>query len=114
MKISTALKTSSARTPSPAQIRAEKARRAAAREREFIRIASPSAHAGAGFPLNEYNQGLNKATRCLTMHRYPAGDSMAKKAKKAKKAKSALKKFLHGRSTDWMRPPRRKVAKKKK
>jgi len=39
---------------------------------------------------------------------------MAKKVRKAKKAKSASKKSSHDRSTDWMRPPRRKVAKKKK
>ncbi|MGY3441128.1 hypothetical protein ACVW17_001129 [Bradyrhizobium sp. USDA 4473] len=41
---------------------------------------------------------------------------MAKKAKKAKKAKSAVKKGrvrVPARSTDWMLPPRKKVAKKK-
>jgi hypothetical protein len=39
---------------------------------------------------------------------------MAKKARKARKAKKAAKKFSHGQSTDWMKPPRRQVAKKKK
>jgi hypothetical protein len=39
---------------------------------------------------------------------------MAKKAKRAKKAKKAAKKAfrVHARSTDWMRPPRKKAKKK--
>lgn len=41
---------------------------------------------------------------------------MAKKVKKAKKAKSAAKKTARHhvpRSTDWMRPPRKKAKKAK-
>jgi len=84
-------------------------------DRQIAEFAGAQRFRVAGFLLDWHNWGLNSAPRYSNVLRVSGlGSNMAKKAKKAKKAKSAAKKSSHGRSTDWMRPPRRKVSKKKK